>query len=61
MDWLGAIAGIEEFLLTWLTFVFGGFLQYNAAIEIINQLYKQESKVHPKTTNESEDLGRKEH
>jgi len=36
MDWLGSIAGIEKFLLKWLTFVFGGFLQYNASIEIIN-------------------------
>jgi hypothetical protein len=36
MDWLGAIAGIEKFLLKWVTFVFGGFIQYNAAIEIMN-------------------------
>ena len=36
MDWLGAIAGIEKFLLKWLTFIFGGFLNYNATIEIIN-------------------------
>jgi len=26
MDWLGAIAGIEKFLLKWLTFIFGGFI-----------------------------------
>lgn len=36
MDWLGSIAGIEKFLLKWITFIFGGFIQYNAAIEIIN-------------------------
>jgi len=44
MDWLGAIAGIEKFLLKWLTFIFGGFIQYNAAIEIINQHYKKREK-----------------
>ena len=26
MDWLGAIAGIEKFLLKWVTFVFGGYI-----------------------------------
>lgn len=36
MNWLGAIAGIEKFLMKWMTFIFGGFIQYNAAIEIIN-------------------------
>ena len=36
MEWLGAIAGIEKFLLKWVTFIFGGFIQYNAAIEIMN-------------------------
>lgn len=39
MDWLGAIAGIEKFLLKWLTLAFGGWLHYNAGIEIINQHY----------------------
>ena len=44
MDWLGAIAGIEKFLLKWFTFIFGGFIQYNAAIEIINQQYRKKDK-----------------
>ena len=44
MDWLGAIGGIEKLLLKWLTFIFGGFIQYNAAIEIINQNYKKHDK-----------------
>lgn len=35
-DWLASIAGIEKFLLKYLTMVFGGFINYNAAIEIIN-------------------------
>ena len=61
MDWLGAIAGIEKFLLKWLTFVFGGFLQYNAAIEIINQLYKKECTGHSKTEDKSEDSEKKAH
>jgi ABC-type Zn2+ transport system substrate-binding protein/surface adhesin len=41
MDWLGAIAGIEKFLLKWITVVFGGWLHYNAGIEIINVHYQK--------------------
>jgi len=36
MDWLGAIAGIERFLLKWVVLAFGGYIQFNAAIELIN-------------------------
>ena len=39
--WLASIAGIEKLLLKWITFVVGGFIQYNAGIEIINQHFKK--------------------
>jgi hypothetical protein len=41
MDWLGAIAGIEKFLLKWITLAFGGYLHYNAGIEIINHHFQK--------------------
>jgi hypothetical protein len=48
MDWLGSIAGIEKFLLKWITFVFGGYINYNASIEIINQQYKNKPSANAK-------------
>lgn len=38
-DFLGAVSGIEFFLLRWLTVIFGGFINYNASIEVLNQHY----------------------
>jgi hypothetical protein len=35
-DWLATVAGIERLLLKWVTFVLGGWIQYNAVIEIVN-------------------------
>ena len=36
-DWLASIAGIERLLLRILTFVYGGYAQFNSSIEIINE------------------------
>lgn len=38
-DWLASIAGIEKLLLKYIAIVFGGYINFNATIEIINQHY----------------------
>ena len=35
-NWLASVAGIEKLLLKWITFAIGGWIQYNAVIEIAN-------------------------
>jgi ABC-type uncharacterized transport system permease subunit len=39
-DWLASIAGIERLLLRVIIFGFGGYAQFNASIELINQQYR---------------------
>jgi len=38
MDWLGAIGGIEQFLIDMLLFAFGGYCHFNSVIETVNFL-----------------------
>lgn len=53
-SWLASIAGIEKLLLKWITFFFGGFLQYNATIEIINQHFTKKARVQGKLFSSEE-------
>ena len=32
MDWLGDVGGIKDFLMEIMVMVFGGYIQFNAAI-----------------------------
>ena len=38
MDWLGAVGGIEQFLISCMIVVFGGYARFNAMMETVNYM-----------------------